>query len=86
MNKTLLFWKYVITIDDEVELSWIKTLFFMNRYMNIMFRVWDVVSARFEDHFIAICAGQGEYWPSLLCTVVLQSDSILYGASIIYDF
>ncbi|KAK0468810.1 hypothetical protein IW261DRAFT_1597968 [Armillaria novae-zelandiae] len=46
---SLIFWDYLITLDDEITFfwssrrSWIKFLFFANRYIGLLLRVWDVI-------------------------------------------
>ncbi|PBK64395.1 hypothetical protein ARMSODRAFT_471631 [Armillaria solidipes] len=48
-EKTVLLWEYLVTVYDEVDLfwssklSWIKCLFFVNRYLIIALRIWDII-------------------------------------------
>ncbi|KAK0468805.1 hypothetical protein IW261DRAFT_1015005 [Armillaria novae-zelandiae] len=47
---SLIFWDYLITLDDEITFfwssrrSWIKFLFFANRYIGLLLRVWDIIA------------------------------------------
>ncbi|KAK0474438.1 hypothetical protein IW261DRAFT_1498983 [Armillaria novae-zelandiae] len=47
---SLIFWDYLITLDDEITLfwssrrSWIKFLFFANRYIGLLLRVWNIIA------------------------------------------
>ncbi|PBK64413.1 hypothetical protein ARMSODRAFT_1023272 [Armillaria solidipes] len=49
-EKTVLLWEYLVTVYDEVDLfwssklSWIKCLFFVNRYLIIALRIWDIIA------------------------------------------
>ncbi|PBK87105.1 hypothetical protein ARMGADRAFT_1016856, partial [Armillaria gallica] len=49
MTWSLILWDYLITLDDEITLfwfsrrSWIKFLFFANRYIGLVLRIWDVI-------------------------------------------
>ncbi|KAK0466638.1 hypothetical protein IW261DRAFT_1598336 [Armillaria novae-zelandiae] len=51
----LIFWDYLITLDDEIALfwvsrrSWIKFLFFANRYMGLILRICDMIGEIFRD-------------------------------------
>ncbi|KAK0466700.1 hypothetical protein IW261DRAFT_1520705, partial [Armillaria novae-zelandiae] len=46
---SLILWDYLVTLDDEITLfwfsrqSWIKFLFFSNRYIGLLLRIWDIV-------------------------------------------
>ncbi|SJL12050.1 uncharacterized protein ARMOST_15469 [Armillaria ostoyae] len=52
---SLIFWDYLITLDDEITLfwfsrrSWIKFLFFANRYMGLILRIWDIIWEHLAD-------------------------------------
>ncbi|SJL12051.1 uncharacterized protein ARMOST_15470 [Armillaria ostoyae] len=49
-DTTLVLWEYLVTFDDEADLfwssklSWIKCLFFANRYLIIALRIWDIIA------------------------------------------
>ncbi|KAK0432672.1 hypothetical protein EV421DRAFT_1496284 [Armillaria borealis] len=79
-EKTVLLWEYLVTVYDEVDLfwssklSWIKCLFFVNSYLIIALRIWDIINDSFEPY--PVC----ERIPSgYLCVLVLNPDSALYA-------
>ncbi|KAK0188342.1 hypothetical protein F5146DRAFT_1054780 [Armillaria mellea] len=86
---SLIFWDYLITLDDEITLiwfsgrSWIKFLYLANRYIGLILRIWD---------FAWECLGKtgwllnhvcGKYLWLLegdyeACYVGVESNSVLY--------
>ncbi|PBK60537.1 hypothetical protein ARMSODRAFT_982204 [Armillaria solidipes] len=98
-GKTFLLWEYLINIDDEVDLfwfsklSWIKCLFFVNRYLTIALRVWDILCSEFfvisdiepglstvviAHYGETTCGSVASYPLRYLCSLGLKSDSIVY--------
>ncbi|PBK64393.1 hypothetical protein ARMSODRAFT_471602 [Armillaria solidipes] len=85
---SLILWDYLITLDDEITLfcfsrrSWIKFLFFANRYMGLVLRIRDIV----EEHLNNTDDPMGFYNPCRrvmpeaykACAVSTESDSVLY--------
>ncbi|KAK0432663.1 hypothetical protein EV421DRAFT_1910771 [Armillaria borealis] len=89
MTWSLIFWDYLITLDDEITLfwfsrrSWIKFLFFANRYMGLILRMWDVVWEHLEDAdhpFSYFLCGQDISMIDAIqaCLVATESGSVLY--------
>ncbi|KAK0474692.1 hypothetical protein EDD18DRAFT_1367506 [Armillaria luteobubalina] len=85
---SLIFWDYLITLDDEITLfwfsrrSWIKFLFFVNRYMGLLLRIWDIIceilkgaDELFFDHLCGKVMSEGAYE---VCSGGIQPNSILY--------
>ncbi|KAK0432671.1 hypothetical protein EV421DRAFT_1496194 [Armillaria borealis] len=95
MTWPLIFWDYLITLDDEITLfwfsrtSWIKFLFFANRYMGLVLRIWDIIWKHLENAYLPLI-GQDEPFPYNLCenagsprayeacVIGTESDSVLY--------
>ncbi|PBL00074.1 hypothetical protein ARMGADRAFT_1026148 [Armillaria gallica] len=48
-EKTLLLWEYLITFYDEI-----KYLFFVNRYLNIALRIWDVIVIGYKIYQVIV--------------------------------
>ncbi|PBK87083.1 hypothetical protein ARMGADRAFT_1066167 [Armillaria gallica] len=86
---SLILWDYLITLDDEITLlwfsrrSWIKFLFFANRYTGLVLRIRDIV----EEHLNNTDDSMGFYNPCQrvmpeeaynACVVGTESDSVLY--------
>ncbi|KAK0432670.1 hypothetical protein EV421DRAFT_1496149 [Armillaria borealis] len=86
---SLILWDYLITLDDEITLfwfsrrSWIKFLFFANRYMGLVLRIWDII----EEHLNHTDDPMGFYNPCRrvmreeahkACAVGTESGSVLY--------
>ncbi|SJL12049.1 uncharacterized protein ARMOST_15468 [Armillaria ostoyae] len=72
MTWSLIFWDYLITLDDEITLfwfsrrTWIKFLFFANRYMGLVLRIWDIIWKHLENAHLPLI-GQDETFPFNLC-------------------
>ncbi|PBK64406.1 hypothetical protein ARMSODRAFT_471893 [Armillaria solidipes] len=89
MTWSLILWDYLITLDDEITLfwfsrrSWIKFLFFANRYMGLVLRIWDIIWEHLENADVLfsyhICEkfvlSEGAYEA---CYVGTESVSVLY--------
>ncbi|PBK64392.1 hypothetical protein ARMSODRAFT_471557 [Armillaria solidipes] len=89
MTWSLIFWDYLITLDDEITLfwfsrrSWIKFLFFANRYMGLILRIWDIIWEHLEDAdntFSYFLCGQviSSIDAIEACLVATESGSVLY--------
>ncbi|PBK87097.1 hypothetical protein ARMGADRAFT_1168710 [Armillaria gallica] len=78
---TLILWEYVITVDDEIDLfwssklSWIKCLFFANRYLPIALRVWAIIYECFLPS--PVCDRRKPYPSDHLCRLILSPDSVV---------
>ncbi|KAK0468793.1 hypothetical protein IW261DRAFT_1517415 [Armillaria novae-zelandiae] len=77
---SLIFWDYLITLDDEITFfwssrrSWIKFLFFANRYMGLLLRVWDIIWEILEVMF----ATPDFYGPSSSEPIVQKEDFLIH--------
>ncbi|KAK0224457.1 hypothetical protein EDD85DRAFT_859370 [Armillaria nabsnona] len=92
---SLIFWDYLITLDDEITLfwfsrrSWIKFLFFANRYMGLVLRIWDIIWKHLGNVYFPLI-GQDEDFSYHLCgryTTVRAHDACVVGtesSSVLY--
>ncbi|SJL12055.1 uncharacterized protein ARMOST_15475 [Armillaria ostoyae] len=100
-EKTLFGWEYLFTVDDEFDLfwssklSWIKCLFFVNRYLNIAFGIWDMISVLLSFlrtnsstgttntayYFVSLtmCNGIASLPSFYLCILAIDTDSAFYA-------
>ncbi|KAK0452761.1 uncharacterized protein EV420DRAFT_681684 [Desarmillaria tabescens] len=80
---SFILWDYVISFDDEVNLfwssrrSWIKFLFFVNRYLGLILRLWDALSERYELNYSTCGAAARRSSKEILC-VFVDPESIIY--------
>ncbi|KAK0501850.1 hypothetical protein EDD18DRAFT_1144698 [Armillaria luteobubalina] len=82
--ETLVIWDCLISIDDEVTLfwsskpTWIKILFFVNRYLGIVLRIWDMFIFRYEIVHDICGIGVTEFRPLNVCYLLIDPESIIY--------
>ncbi|PBL00069.1 hypothetical protein ARMGADRAFT_528884 [Armillaria gallica] len=79
----LIIWEYLISIDDEVAFfwssrrSWIKFLFFVNRYLGIFLRIWNMFIYQYGlVHYIC---GIAAYQPFNVCYLFIDPESMIYA-------
>ncbi|KAK0224429.1 hypothetical protein EDD85DRAFT_241796 [Armillaria nabsnona] len=85
---SLISWDYLITLNDEITLfwfsgrSWIKFLFFANRYMGLLLRIWDIIWEHLENadelFSFRLCRRYTTVGAYDACAVGTESSSVLY--------
>ncbi|KAG7443912.1 uncharacterized protein BT62DRAFT_304506 [Guyanagaster necrorhizus] len=86
ITRSFILWDYLISIDDEINFfwssrtSWIKFLFFVNRYLGLSLRFWDVLGERYESNY-STCR---VVWPEESLSSKEVYCLLLYPESIIY--
>ncbi|KAK0442415.1 hypothetical protein EV421DRAFT_2019530, partial [Armillaria borealis] len=81
--ETLIIWDYLISIDDEIALfwssrrSWIKFLFFLNRYLGIFLRIWDMFLVRYNLD-LHICGPFRLFGWTEACYLFISPESVIY--------
>ncbi|KAK0215094.1 hypothetical protein IW262DRAFT_263456 [Armillaria fumosa] len=81
VTRSFIVWDYLISIDDEVDLfwcsrrSWIKFLFFVNRYLGLFLRIWDVIRERYKLKY-STC-GVARSSKEIRC-LLIYPESIIY--------
>ncbi|KAK0224430.1 hypothetical protein EDD85DRAFT_241844 [Armillaria nabsnona] len=88
MTWSLILWDYLITLDDEITLfwfsgrSWIKFLFFANRYMGLLLRIWDIIWEHLDNadelFSFRLCRNAISEEAYDACVVGTESSSVLY--------
>ncbi|PBK60595.1 hypothetical protein ARMSODRAFT_721351 [Armillaria solidipes] len=81
---TLVTWDYLISIDDEVALFWssrrtlIKFLFFVNRYLGIFLRIWEMFIFQYSLVHDICGIDVAVFRPFNACYMFIDPESIIY--------